>query len=102
MADFIVRRRRDFVFAVEDAPEKTFTLPGPSSLSFEDAAITEPLNRETDIAKRGEIIKRFVLKFAPGLEALDIGDLDYVEIYNAYILAVGREKLGESTASQDS
>ena len=102
MADFIVRKRRDFVFAVEDAPDKTFTLPALSSLGFEDAKLIVRVNEEEDIVKRGKLIEEFVLKFAPGLKDLGVSGMEYFEIYNAYSLAMGRSQMGESQASQDS
>ena len=102
MADFIVRKRRDFVFALEDAPEQTFTLPALSSLGFEDAKLIVQVNEEKDIVRRGEIIRDFVLKYAPGLKDLQLGGMEYFEIYNAYRLAMGRNQMGESQASQDS
>lgn len=102
MADFIVRKRRDFVFAVEDAPDQTFTLPAISSLGFEDVKLVTKANEEEDIVKRGELIQEFILKYAPGLEDLGLGGMEYFEIYNAYGLAMGRNRLGESQASQDS
>lgn len=102
MADFIVRKRRDFVFAVEDAPDKTFALPAMSSLGFDDIKLITKINEEEDIAKRGGIIQDFVLKYAPGLKDLNLSGMEYFEIYNAYGLAMGKNKLGESSASQDS
>ncbi len=102
MADFIVRKRRDFVFAVEDAPEETFTLPALSSLSFEEARQITMINDEEDIVERGKLVEAFLLKHAPGLKALNLSGMEYFEIYNAYGLAMGRNKLGESQASQDS
>ena len=50
MADFIMRKRRDFVFAIEDAPEQTFTLPALSSLGFEDAKLLTQINEAEDIS----------------------------------------------------
>lgn len=102
MADFIVKKRRDFVFAVETAPDQTFTLPASSALEFEDAKLMAAAAAEDDIVKRGEIIKAFVLKYAPGLKQIGLSGMEYFEIYNAYALAMGRDRLGESKASQDS
>ena len=102
MADFIVRKRRDFVFAIEDAPEKTFTLPALSSLSFDDAGEIVRINDEADIVRRGELIRDFLLKHAPGLKSLGLSGMEYFEIYNAYSLAQGRNRLGESQASSGS
>jgi len=102
MADFIVRKRRDFVFAVEDAPDKTFTLPALSSLGFEEAKLLTQISDEEDIVERGKLVEAFLLKHAPGLKALGLSGMEYFEIYNAYGLAMGKNKLGESQASQDS
>lgn len=102
MADFIVRKRNDFVFAIEDAPEQTFTLPALSRLDFEDAKVLAQINDEGDIVKRGRLVENFVLKFAPGLKDLGVSGLEFFEIFNAYSLAMGRGQLGESLASQDS
>ena len=102
MADFIVRKRSDFVFALEDMPEQTFTLPALSRLGFDDAKLISQINDEDDIVKRGKLIQDFVLKYAPGLKSVDVSGMEFFEIFNAYSLAMGRNKLGESPASQDS
>ena len=102
MADFIVKKRSDFVFALEDAPEQTFTLPALSRLGFEDAALITKINDESDIVKRGKLIKDFVLRYAPGLNGVGVSGMEYFEIFNAYSLAMGKSRLGESQASQDS
>ena len=102
MADFIVRKRRDFVFAVEDAPDKTFTLPDMSSLGFEDAKLLQQISDEKDIVEQGRLVESFLFKFVPGLKALGLSGMEHIAIYNAYGLAMGKNKLGESQASQDS
>ena len=101
MADFVVRKRSGFVFAIEDAPEQTFTLPALSRLDFEDAKTIAQINDESDIVKRGKLVENFVLKHAPGLKGLVTG-MEFFEIFNAYSLAMGRKQLGESEASLDS
>lgn len=102
MADFIVRKRRDFVFAIEDAPDRTFTLPDISNLGFEDAKMMRQISDEKDLVEQGKLIESFLLKFVPELEKLGTSDMEYLEIYNAYGLAMGRKRLGELQASQDS
>lgn len=102
MADFIMRKRRDFVFALEDAPEQTFTLPAMTSLGFEEAKLLTQIGEEKDIVRKGGLVKEFLLKHAPTLKDMGLSDMEYFEIYNAYGLAMGRNKLGESQASQDS
>ena len=95
MADFIIKKRSDFVFAIEDAPEQTFTLPALSRLGFEDAALMAQINDESDLVERGKLIEGFLLKYAPGLKDLDVSGMEYFEIFNAYGLAMGRNRLGE-------
>ena len=102
MADFIVRKRRDFVFALEDAQEQTFTLPALSSLGFEEAKLLTQINEEKDIVKKGGLVEKFLLTYAPALKDMGLSGMEYFEIYNAYGLAMGRNKLGELQASQDS
>ncbi len=102
MADFVMRKRRGFVFAIEDAPEQTFTLPALSSLGFEDAKLLTQINEAEDIIEKGKLVEEFLLKFAPGLKKLGLSGMEMFEIYNAYGLAMGKNQLGESSASQDS
>lgn len=102
MADFIVRKRRDFVFGIEAAPDQTFTLPALSGLGFEDAKQLTQINEEKDIVKKGRLVEDFLLKHVPALKDMGLSGMEYFEIYNAYGLAMGRNKLGESQASQDS
>lgn len=102
MTDFVIKRRKDFVFAIEDAPDQTYTLPTLSGLGFEDAQLLVKIDGEKDLAKRGPLVRDFILRFAPQLADAGVGDMQYLEIYNAYGLFMGREQLGESRASQDS
>lgn len=102
MADFIMRKRRDFVFAIEDAPDKTFSLPALSSLGFEDAKLLTQINEAEDIVEKGRLVEQFMLEHAPGLKDLGLSGMELFEIYNAYGLAMGKNQLGESSASQDS
>ena len=46
MADFTLKKRKDFVFALEEDPEKTYTLPALKSLSFEDAGTMTKIDDE--------------------------------------------------------
>jgi hypothetical protein len=102
MADFVLKKRRTFVFALEDDPEKTYTLPALKSLSFEDAQLMTKIDDEKSIVKKGNLIKEFILKYAPELKGKTLGDMEFFEIFNAYGLNEGKAELGESKASQDS
>lgn len=102
MADFVLKKRKDFVFALEDDPEKLYHLPALRSLSFEDAQAMTKIDDEKSIVKKGNLIRGFILKYAPELADKGISDMEYFEIFNAYGLDAGRSELGESKASQSS
>jgi len=99
MADFTLKKRKDFTFALEDNPEETYTLPALKSLSFEDAQTMTKIDDEKNIVKKGNLIRGFILKYAPELADKGISDMEFFEIFNAYGLAAGRSELGESKAS---
>ena len=102
MADFVLTKRRDFVFALEDSPEKTYTIPAVSRLSFEDAQTLVKIDEQKDIVKRGNMIRDFILKHIPELADKGLSGMEYFELYRAYGLNEDRDKVGESKASQSS
>jgi hypothetical protein len=102
MTDFTLKKRRDFVFALEENPDKTYTIPALKSLSFEEAQAMTKIDAEDDIVKKGELIKAFILRHAPELEDLNLGGMEYFEIFNAYGLNEGNREMGESKASRHS
>ena len=99
---FVLKKRKDFIFALEDDPETVYTLPALKSFSFEDAKEMARIDDEEDIMKKGEMIRDFILRLVPDLKKQDISDMEYIEIFNAYAMSEGRENLGESKASQSS
>ena len=101
-AAFTLKKRKDWCFALEDEPKKIYTLPALSGLSYEEAERMKKIGSIDNITEQGPLIKEFILSYAPELEEKDLGDMEYYEIFNAYGLSEGREKMGESTASQSS
>lgn len=101
-ATFTLKKRRDWSFALEDDPKKVYTLPALSGLSYQEAEKMKKIGEITDITEQGPLIKEFILSYAPDLADKGLGDMEYYEIFNAYGLSEGREKLGESGASQSS
>lgn len=101
-AAFTLKKRKDWSFALEDDPKKIYVLPALSGLSYEEAEKMKKIGSMTSITEQGPLIKEFILSYAPELAAKDLGDMEYYEIFNAYGLSEGREKLGESSASQNS
>lgn len=102
MADYIVRKQRGFTFALEGSPDKVYTLPALSQLSFAEAEMMRKIDQADDLEKRGKLIKDFVLTYAPDLKDAEIGDMEFFSIFNSYGLSEGKAKLGESSASADS
>lgn len=101
MANYIIRKRTDFTFALDGA-DTVYTLPALSRLSFAEAELMRKINQAEDLEKSGKLVKDFILKHAPELKDADIGDMEYFSIFNEYALSEGRAKLGESSASADS
>lgn len=96
MADFTLKRHKDFIFALEDDPGKSYSLPYMGGLGFDDAEKMRKIGEEKSIVKQGALIKEFILKYAPDLKDKGLSDMEYFSIYNAYGLSEGNSKLGES------
>ena len=89
-------------FALEEDEKKVYTLPPLSKLDYKEAEMMRRIGNEDDIEKQGKAIKEFILRHVPELKDKDIGDMGYAAIFNEYALSQGRDKLGESSASQNS
>ena len=98
-ATFTLKKRRDWCFALEDDPKKVYTLPALSGLSYAEAERMKQIGSMTEITEQGPLIKEFILTYAPDLKDKGLGDMEFYEIFNAYGLSEGKEKLGESAAS---
>lgn len=101
-AAFTLKKRRDWSFALEDDPKKVYTLPALSGLSYAEADRMKQIGSMTEISEQGPLIKEFILSYAPELADKGLGDMEFYEIFNAYGLSEGKEKLGESAASRNS
>ena len=101
MADYIVRKRTGFTFALEGV-DTVYTLPALSRLSFAEAELMRKIDEAEDLETRGKMVKEFILSHAPELEDADIGDMEYFSIFNSYAMSEGKAKMGESSASADS
>ena len=99
---FTLKKRKDWSFALEDDPKKVYTLPALSGLSYAEADRMKQIGSMTEIAEQGPLIKEFILSYAPELADKGLGDMEFYEIFNAYGLSEGKEKLGESAASRSS
>lgn len=101
-AAFTLKKRKDWSFALEDDPKKVYTLPALSGLSYAEADRMKQIGSMTEISEQGPLIKEFILSYAPELADKGLGDMEFYEIFNAYGLSEGKEKLGESAASRNS
>lgn len=70
-------------FVIEGQNGK-YMIPAFSSLSTENMGEILQLTPETPTAERMQIMKRFLLRFAPGLESEELGDMGYSQIFSAY------------------
>ena len=101
MADFVLKKRKDFIFALEEEPEKTYIIPALRSLDFEEIQFLSKIDDEKNLTKKGNLIRDFILRHAPDLKDKGLAGMQYFDIYNAYALSNVQE-LGESSASTGS
>ena len=99
---FVLKNDPGWEFALEEDEKKVYTLPPLSKLDYKEAEMMRRIGNEDDIEKQGKAIKEFILRHVPELKDKDIGDMGYAAIFNEYALSQGRDKLGESSASQNS
>jgi hypothetical protein len=99
---FVLKNDPGWEFALEEDPGKVYTLPPLSKLDYQEAEMMRQIGKEDNLEKQGKAIKEFVLKHVPELQSKEIGDMGYAAIFNEYALSQGRDKLGESSASQNS
>lgn len=83
MADYIIRKKSGFTFALEGNEEKVYTIPPFRDFGFDDL---EALNavQSKGIAEQGKFYKDFLLKIHPELADEKIGDVEYFSIMEAY------------------
>ena len=79
-------------FVIEGQNGKKYTIPAFNSLSTEDVKEIMELKPDTPTEQRMQVLKRFLLKFAPELESEGLGDVGYSQIFGAY---EKEQKLGE-------
>lgn len=91
MAKFTLKKHTVFTFDIEGV-DKEFEIPAIGALSFEDVADFTSVSNTSDTIEQGNACKKFILKFAPDVEKLGIGDMDYVTIFNAYALSQKEDK----------
>jgi len=106
MADFVLKRNPGFSFQIEGYPaegaEKVFTIPAPAQLGFEDVERIRKMQETEDVRKHGAAVKSFLLSYCPDLADAIQGEMEYMNIFNAYAAATSEANVGESSASQDS
>lgn len=85
MANFTLRRQEDFTFDLEGDPKTVYTIPASSNLDFKDAQLIANFGSEKTLEKQGELVKEFILKYAPGLAEKGLSDMGYYAIITAYI-----------------
>lgn len=101
MADFVLKKHKEFVFALEEDPEVTYFIPALRSLDLEEIQTLSKIDDEKNLTKKGNLVKEFILRHAPDLKDKGLAGMQYFDIYNAYAIHNGSD-VGESSASQDS
>lgn len=101
MADFVLKKRRYFEFALEEDTEKIYRIPVLKSLELEEIQNLTEIDDEKDLTKKGNLIREFVFRYAPELKEKNLAGMQFFDIFNAYATNNGKE-LGESSASADS
>ena len=86
---FKIKKAEPFVIEGEHGK---YMLPAFSTLSTDDVDEILDLKPETPTKERLQILKRFILKFCPGIESEGLGDVGYSQIFSAY---EKEQKLGE-------
>lgn len=89
MANFVLSRRKAFTFALEEDSKTEYSLPPIASLSFEDAKLLTEIDEESDIVKRGGMIRDFILSHCPDLKDAGLGDMEFFTIYAEYGKSLG-------------
>lgn len=92
MADFTLKKRRAFTFNLGDGKED-HSIPPASKLPFEEVVMFRSLKDAEDVETYAKT-REFVLKYCPELEGSDLGDLEYLEIFGAYVKS--QNDMGES------
>ena len=88
-ASFTLKKHVDFVFDIEGV-DGEFTIPAIGALTMDDMELVQQIaDEKTSMAKKNELVKAFLLKYAPALADTGIGDVDYNLIFTAYEQAQG-------------
>ena len=74
-ANFTLKKRKDWFFALEDRSDKVFKLPALSGLSYEEAERMKKIGSISEITEQGPLIKEFILTYAPELADKGLGEL---------------------------
>lgn len=85
MANFTLRKQQDFTFDLEGDPKTVYTIPVASNLNFKDAQLIANFDNEKTLERQGELVKEFILKYAPGLADKGLSEMGYYTIITEYI-----------------
>lgn len=93
MADFVLKRKKEFEFQIEGNKE-TYKLPPFSKLPIDDVEYFNKL-QHVELPEQIEIAKTFLLKYEPDLGKINLGDTEFLQIFGAYAKSQQNEA-GES------
>lgn len=92
MADFTLKKKKDFTFSIE-GNKKVYSLPPITKLPIDQVIVFQKF-QEMDTADTFKAAKEFVVNNCPEIEDLNLGDYEYMEIFGAY--AKSQSNSGES------
>lgn len=95
MADFKLKKRVDFTFAMEGDEGTVYTIPSIKRLPFEIVQEMSKMEKEEDLAEKFRMIREIMFELVPELEGKGLSDIELSEIMNAYDLHQGKAYTGE-------
>ena len=95
MADFKLKKRVDFTFALEGDEDTVYTIPSIKSLPFETVQAMSKMEKEEDLAVKFRMVRTILYDLVPALEDKGLSDIELSEIINAYDIHQGKAYTGE-------
>lgn len=69
-----------------------YQIPAPEMIDFDDYDDFDVFNRSNSQREKGEIAKKFLLKYAPALADEGISDVEYLLIFSDYNSSYGNRQ----------
>ena len=92
---YVIKKKNPY--DIQGSDGTVYLIPAREQLSVDDIALVAEYDKETDLGKKVEICKEFILNYAPGLkDDPEIGDNEFSLIFADYLATVAKgSKAGE-------